>query len=67
MASKKITLVLDTELLDQVDTIAEAKDQSRTQLIADLLADYVAENIEKAKHIQSLQQQLAQAQAELKD
>lgn len=60
MASRKITLILDTDLLENVDIIAEAKDQSRTQLIADLLTGYVAENIDKAKAIKAKQAELEQ-------
>lgn len=60
MSSKKTTIAVEAELLEQLDLIAEAFDTSRNSLIADALAEYAAKFIDRARAIHQKQQEIAE-------
>lgn len=62
----KTTYLFDEQLLADFGLIAKGKKTSKNKIIVELVSDYVAKNIEQARKIEQLKQELEQAEADIK-
>lgn len=66
MSSQKTTVNLEKDLLAELDTIADALEQTRNKIIIEALTQYVKANLETAKVIAEKKQELAKLMQEVK-
>lgn len=66
MSSQKTTVNLEKGLLAELDTIADALEQTRNKIIIEALTQYVKANLETAKVIAEKKQELAKLMQEVK-
>ena len=62
----KTTYLLDEKLLADFAYIAKALGTSKNKIIVELVSDFVNKNLDKAKRLEQLKQELEQAKADIK-